>query len=95
MTEHDDKSYHAACAALFAAIEERLDDSDADYDNNGNVLEITTESGEKIIINKQAPMREVWLAERGGGRHYRLADGVWQDTKGGAPLLELLDELLG
>ena len=76
-----DKEYHDTCAALFEELEGLLDDAGADYDNNGNVLEITTEAGDIIIINKQTPKHEIWLAARGGGRHFHLADGDWYDTR--------------
>ena len=67
MNEND---YQAACKELFERIEERLEETDTDYNNNGGVLEIEPETGGKIIINRQAPMREVWLAAKSGGRHF-------------------------
>ena len=94
MTDSSDKPYHDACSALFSAIEELAEAHDADYDNNGNVIEITTGDDEKIIINKQAPMREVWLAAKSGGRHYKLADGEWRDTRDNSALMACLAELL-
>lgn len=94
MTDSDNKAYHDACSQLFSAIEELAEAHDADYDNNGNVIEITTGAEETIIINKQAPMHEVWLAARSGGRHYKLADGEWRDTRDDSPLLARLTQLL-
>ena len=64
MNEND---YQAACKELFERIEERLEETDTDYNNNGGVLEIEPETGGKIIINRQAPMREVWLAAKSAG----------------------------
>lgn len=90
----DDKTYHDACARLFADIETLLEDAGADFDNNGSILEIETAAARKIVINKQPPMREVWLAAKSGGRHYRLADGDWRDTRDGSALLDALKTLL-
>lgn len=95
MNSQDEKSYHDACAALFDAVEKLLEARGADYDNNGHVIEIETAAGEVVIINKQAPMREVWLAARSGGRHFALKDGVWRDTRDGGEFLARLGELVG
>ncbi|MCH9705695.1 MAG: iron donor protein CyaY [Proteobacteria bacterium] len=94
MTEQEDKHYHDACAELFAAIETLLEDNEIDYDNNGNVLEIITEEDEKVIINKQTPMHEVWLAARTGGKHFKLQAGEWRDTRDNTTLLAQLKLLL-
>lgn len=97
-----DKEYHEHCAVLFTALEEMLDATAADYDNNGSVLHIETDGGNTIIINKQPPKHEIWLAEKNGGRHFRYVDGdgasgagSWQDTRDGASLTALFGELLG
>lgn len=87
-------SYDDLCAALFAAIESLLDERDADFDNNGNIIEVITDDDDKIIINKQPPMREVWLASKSGGRHFVYRDGDWRDTRDGSLLLEQLRALL-
>ena len=90
MTDNDDKDYHAECSRLFTAIEALAEEHDADFDNDGNVMEIITDSDEKIIINKQAPMREVWLAAKSGGRHYKFSEGEWRDTRDDSALMARL-----
>jgi len=30
----------------------------------------------------QKPLREIWMATRAGGFHYKCVNGHWQDTKG-------------
>ena len=94
MTEQNDKHYHDACRQLFADIEAFIDTTDADFDNNGNVIEIITPDNEKIIINKQTPMHEVWLAAKSGGRHFHLIAGEWRDTRDQTTLLAQLKILL-
>lgn len=94
MTDTNEKDYHDACARLFAAIETLLEDRGADFDNDGNVIEITTDDDDTIIINKQTPMREVWLAAKSGGRHFKLSEGEWRDTRDNTTLLSQLQALL-
>jgi CyaY protein len=47
-----------------------------------------------VIINRHAVNREIWVAARAGGFHFRLQDGVWVDTRDGAELLQKLAALL-
>ena len=46
MNEND---YQAACKELFERIEERLEETDTDYNNNGGVLEIERRRAEKSL----------------------------------------------
>ena len=78
------------------AIEEAGEAADVDVEcsRSGNVLEIEfVDNGSKIIVNTQAPMKEIWVAARAGGFHYRLVDGQWRDTREGTELFEALSRL--
>jgi len=74
------------------AIGEALDASEGDLDwrIDDGILEIdcsgSVGSGGKIILNRHVPNRELWLATKGGGFHYRLDHGSWIDTRGGESL---------
>ena len=89
----DESAYHHICDALFGEIESLMDDADADYFRSGGVLEIETAEGGKIIVSRQAPLREIWVAEKTAGRHFRLQNGEWQDTIDSRPLLPYLKDL--
>ncbi|MGI9338398.1 MAG: iron donor protein CyaY [Gammaproteobacteria bacterium] len=90
----DESTYHNLCDELFAGMETLLDDADADYFRSGGVLEIETESGNKIIVSRQTPLREIWVAEKTAGRHFKMQDGEWIDTLSARPLLPYLKSLL-
>ena len=89
-----DKEYDALCNALFGELEALLEEAGEDFDNNGSVLEIISDDDDTIVINRQPPKHEVWLAARSGGRHFRHVDGQWCDTRDGAVLIDLLRTLL-
>lgn len=91
----DETEYHDLCDRLFSEIESVLDGAAADFDSNGNVIEAELADGGKVIINRQTPAREVWLATPGGGRHFRLQNGEWRDTRDDAEITEVLKTLLG
>jgi CyaY protein len=83
--------------SLFDSLQTALDAGahDLDYELNGGVLEIEFENGEKMIINRHLPNREIWVAARSGGYHFaRQADGRWLNTRDGDELGELLSRLI-
>lgn len=64
------------------AIEEAIDACgvDIDYDNAGGILTLEFENASRIIINKQTPLSQLWVAARSGGYHfdYDAAGGCWR-----------------
>jgi CyaY protein len=90
-----------AAESVLDSIEDKLDQLndqdivDVECRRSGNVLEIEfLANASKIIVNSQAPMREMWVAARSGGFHYRMVDGAWSDTRSGRELFAVLSELV-
>jgi CyaY protein len=81
---------------VFRRIEQAIDASDADidYDSNGSVLEIEFADGNKVIVNRHVPNREIWLAAKSGGFHYAFQEGRWFSQRDGSELFARLGELL-
>jgi len=86
-----------ALAAIGAALDAALATSDADVDWNLNdgILEIECADGGKLIINRHVPNREIWVAARAGGFHFKPAAGAWRDTRSGDELGAALTALVG
>ena len=78
----------AALDRLGSAIDEALaaSDVDGDWTLNDGILEAEWEDGSKLIVNRHVPNREIWVAARSGGFHFRVQDGAWRDTRSGAEL---------
>jgi CyaY protein len=95
-----DTAFIAATDQVLAQIGRALDDalaaSDADVDWNINegILEIECGDGSKVIVNRHAPNREIWVAAKSGGFHFHPADGLWRDTRGARELANALGEIL-
>ncbi|MCU9955347.1 MULTISPECIES: iron donor protein CyaY [Burkholderia] len=92
-----DTEYLTRAEAVLAAVERTVDaandgDHDIDLERNGSVLTLTFENGSKIIVNLQPPMKEVWIAAKAGGFHYRFIDGEWRDTRAGTEFYAALTE---
>ena len=78
--------------ALDAALE--TGNADVDWNINDGILEIECADGSKIIVNRHVPNRELWVAARAGGFHFRAEDGHWRDTRSGDDLATVLGRLL-
>ncbi len=79
-------------AALDAAVAHS--EADLDWGLNDGILQIECEDGSKIIVNRHVPNREVWVAARSGGFHFRPRDGLWRDTRSGDELGSALAALV-
>ena len=73
-------------------IEEALDDAmvDFDYETMAGVLKLAFSDGSQIIINRQEPLHQIWLATKFDGHHFALTDGKWIDNRGGDEFFSLL-----
>ena len=92
----EDKEFNALADGILARIESALEASDADLDFElaaGGVLEIEFADGSKIIVNRHGVAREIWVAARAGGFHFRWDGVLWRDTRDGAGLMEKLSVL--
>jgi len=94
-------SADATLAAIGAALDDALADSDVDLDwsLNDGILEIDCGAKGKLIVNRHLVNREIWVAARAGGFHFRPGAGGWRDTRSGdmlaAKLARLLEEQAG
>lgn len=91
-----DSEFQEQTAQLFDRIESAFDraDFDADLAMNGGVLEIEFDDGAKIVINRHAPLQEMWIAARSGGFHYRFDQDAWRNTRDGGEFFAQLTELV-
>jgi CyaY protein len=64
-------------------------DADCEFRGTG-VLEIEFVNGSKIVVNSQAAAREIWVAAKSGGYHFRSDGARWVNTRDGADLFAAL-----
>ncbi|USD65364.1 iron donor protein CyaY [Vibrio sp. SCSIO 43136] len=90
----NDTEYHQLVDQVMEAIEIAIDDSgaDIDYEVNGNVMTLEFENRSQIIINRQEPMKEVWLASKSGGFHFQYQEGEWICSKTQLELMEMVKQ---
>jgi CyaY protein len=92
----DEREFNGLADAVLAQIEAALEACAGDIDFElaaGGVLEIEFADGSKIIVNRHGVAREIWVAARAGGFHFRWDGSAWRDTRDGAELMEKLSQL--
>lgn len=82
--------------ALFAYIEDEIDNAGWDFDcqRSGNVLTIEAEDGTQVVLNRHTPNRELWIAAKSGGYHFAEQGGRWLATRDGRAFFAVLSEVL-
>ncbi|MBC7857467.1 MAG: iron donor protein CyaY [Burkholderiaceae bacterium] len=92
-----ESEFLALAEATLDAVEaefDRLNDEDlldVECSRSGNVLQIEfIDNGSKIIVNSQAPMRELWVAAKSGGFHYKRVGQKWLNTRDDSELFAAL-----
>ncbi len=97
MSESEFLALAEATLTQIEAALDRLNDEDVldvECSRSGNVLEIEfIDNGTKIIVNSQAPMREMWVAARSGGFHYKRDGDEWVNTRDGSELFAALSSM--
>ncbi|MBQ4668486.1 iron donor protein CyaY [Aeromonas hydrophila] len=89
-----DHEYHALTDAFFQYVEDTVDTGypDIDCERAGGVLTLSFENKTKVIINKQEPLHQIWVATRENGFHFELQGETWIDNRFGHELKTLLSK---
>lgn len=84
--------FHDLVDATQQALEELLEDHADDIEISAGMMTIKFKNDSQLIISRQEPLRQLWLAARSGGYHfdYDEESGKWSCEKSE----ELLGEVL-
>ena len=94
MTE---EQFDALAGAVLEHVRRALEASgiEADIEQKGDgVLELEFADESKMVINRHTAAREIWVAARSGGFHYRWDGAQWRDTREGSELFAALSKLV-
>ena len=92
----NETDFEAQASATLEALEQALENCGDDLDfelKAGGIVEIEFDDGSKIIINRHGAAREIWVAARSGGFHYRWDGKGWRDTRDGGELFAAVSRL--
>jgi iron-sulfur cluster assembly protein CyaY len=93
----NETEFEALAGKALESVEHALEESgvDADFElKEGGVLELEFGDGSKIIVNRHGAAREIWVAARAGGFHFRWDGAAWRDTRDGTELFAALSKLV-
>ncbi len=93
----EESQFNTLADATLARLETALEDCGADLDYElgaGGVLEIEFPNRTKIIVNRHTAAREIWVAAKSGGFHYRPEGDRWLGTRDGEELFAALSRLI-
>ncbi|GAB2693776.1 iron donor protein CyaY [Aliiglaciecola sp. 3_MG-2023] len=90
----NDSQYHQLVDDMFIQLEEALDacEVDIDYESAEGILTLEFLNKTKIILNKQAPLHQLWVATKFNGHHFNYEDGLWIDERTGVEFWSFIDE---
>lgn len=94
----NDTEYDTRVDAIFMQLEEALDaieendEADIDYESAEGILTLTFVNGTKIILNKQPPLHQIWVATKFNGHHFNLEGEQWIDERFGAEFWTFIDD---
>ena len=92
MTESE---FHRAVDAVLARVESSLENEEGvDVDLESGILTLEFDDASRVIVNRQTPNREIWVAARSGGFHFGWRDGAWRDTRSGDELFASLARIV-
>jgi CyaY protein len=90
----NESEFHRAVDAILARVEAAIEDADLEVDLESGILTITCPDSTRIIVNRQTPNREIWVAARSGGFHFTFRDGAWRDTRSSDELFASLARVI-
>ena len=95
-----ESEFEALAEGALAAVErafERVIEAgalDADLERKGpGVLEVEFANGSKMVINRHGAARQIWVAAKSGGFHFRHDGAAWRDTRDGSELFAAVSRL--
>lgn len=96
----DEPTYDGLVSQAFKRIVAGADNADPDRleaDATADMITLSSSSGEKVVVNTQRAVRQIWVAGGGEGIHFSWdeAAGTWRDDKGrGLELLSFVEQVV-
>lgn len=94
----NNSQFHDLVDATQRNLEDILDNSDADIDieNSAGILTLIFANQHQLILSRQEPLLQLWLADRSGGFHFDYDEQAqqWRCDSNQQTLSEMLATLL-
>ena len=93
----DEPTFQALAGGTIARVQKVLDAQDPDVVEcvpDADVVKVAFPSGAPFILNKQRPVKEIWLAAALQAWHFRYDGAAWIDKRSGDELMATLNRLV-
>ena len=85
----NEREFEALAATTLARLAEAMEDAmgarGGDVELAGGVLTLTTDDGRTFLINKHAPLQQLWYSSPlSGAHHFEPKGGDWVSTRDGS-----------
>ncbi|MGI9280098.1 MAG: iron donor protein CyaY [Endozoicomonas sp.] len=94
----NENQYHDLLDDLMVAIEDAIEEAelDIDYETAAGILTLTCENGTKVILSRQTPVLQLWLAAKSGGFHFDYDEDKehWIADSNGEEFMQMLNRCL-
>ena len=93
----DEATFATLAGAAIGRVQKALDAQDPDVVEcvpEADVVKITFPRGQAFVLNKQRPVREIWLAADRQAWHFRYDGAAWVDKRSGDELCATLNRLV-
>jgi CyaY protein len=93
----DERTFNALADGTLDQLEAVVECCGAEIDVDvkpGGVLELEFRDGSKAVINRHTAAREIWLAARSGGFHFRLDGARWISARDGDELFRAVSRVI-
>src|SRR5688572_28677199 len=91
----NEQEFESLAAKTLAKLASAIEDGGGDVELAGGVLSLTTDDGRTFLINKHAPLKQLWYSSPlSGAHHFEARSGEWISTRDGTRFFaKLKDEL--
>ena len=83
---------------LMVGIEDAIDDAelDIDFETAAGILTLTCPDNSKVILSRQTPLLQLWLAAKSGGFHFDYSEDqqTWVLDSNGEDFMTVLNRCL-
>ena len=86
----NEQEFEALAAKTLAGLADAIEEAGGDAELSGGILTVISDDDRTFLLNKHAPLRQLWYSSPASGAHHYEFKGTWVSTRDGTSLTERL-----
>ncbi len=86
----NEQEFEVLAAKTLTSLAEAIEDAGGDAELSGGILTVISDDDRTFLLNKHAPLRQLWYSSPVSGAHHYAFKGSWVSTRDGTSLTERL-----